>query len=228
MLEKVEPLRADWVYRFTQSNALWVSDLNPKRPHAVTTTGRHTAHYFDSRSVVENKKLLAKAAKDSVKLLMHTGVNLTSVDCVVGPAKGGTKFAEFLSSTIAHQRGFACSWASPSKHDDGNDKWFVFDDLERIPQRGQTVLMCDDTLTTGSSFELIQDALRPLKVNIVDTVCVLLNRYGLSEIRGRNIVSLVDCAMPTWDPFSCQLCRGGSSALRPRVDNNWKLLTAKY
>jgi orotate phosphoribosyltransferase len=228
MLEKVTTLTTDWKEVFVKKGALWVRDQNPKRPHAITTTGRHSGHYFDSRAIVKNDKVLAKASKDILKLFEGRGGNIHTVDCVVGPATGGTKFAKYLSYAIANMRGYDCMWASPAKREDGDDKCFVFDDCKHIPQKGQTILMCDDTLSTGSSFDMVSESLRAHDVTILDTICVLLNRYGNSEIRGRNVVSLVDYYMPTFDPLSCALCKAGSTALRPRKQDNWKLLTAQY
>ena len=92
---------------------------------------------------------------------------------------------------------------------------------------GETVLLCEDVLTTGGSVELTAKAAINARGAVLPFVAALVNRSGLKYANGRKIVVLINRAMPAWVPEECQLCPE-SKPLFPKDPVNWASLNATY
>ncbi len=217
----------DWMDEFRKKKALWIHDGNMKRPHALLTSGKHSNGFFNSRPVIYDEPLLREAASDLIDLYrMDTnGFSISVVDRIIGPQTGATHLAGFMSCH-GKSLGWSTDWASPAKDGEGRNKKMVFNNYEHSMLRGETVLLCEDVITTGESIQLTAKAVIEAGGMILPYVLALVNRSGLKEIGGRKIISLIDHHMPTWEPNECPLCKEGSEALRPK--DNWKLLNAEY
>lgn len=101
---------------------------------------------------------------------------------------------------------------------------FTDEDLGILP--GQTVLLCEDVLTTGGSVDLTATAVTNAGGIVLPFLLVLVNRSGLTEAGGKKIVALIDRPMPMWTPEECPLCKEGSEAIRPK--DNWAALNAAH
>lgn len=213
-----------WIAAYQKKDALWIHDNDPKRPHALLASGKHSSGFFNSRLVIPDTLMLRDAAIDLLELLTQNGGNIEGVDGVVGPQTGATKLAELLSNHIADTTNNGCFWASPAKSESEGRKSMVFTDQERELLRSKYVLPCEDVLTTGDSVELAIDAIGNAGGDVTPFILVLVNRSGLSVVHGKRIVALIDRAMPMWEPDECPLCKGGSEAIRPK--DNWARLTA--
>ncbi|OHA24359.1 MAG: hypothetical protein A3B11_02265 [Candidatus Taylorbacteria bacterium RIFCSPLOWO2_01_FULL_44_26] len=214
-----------WISQYQQKNALWIHDGNPKRPHALLTSGKHSNGFFNSRLVIPDEVLLCAAASDLLELFTQQSGDVSKVQGVVGPQTGATKLAELVSDQIMVTRG-ECFWASPAKNESDGQKSMVFSDEERGLVRSQYVLLCEDVLTTGGSVDLTIDAVESSGGAVMPFILVLVNRSGLTEASGKKIITLINRPMPMWIPDECPLCREGSEAIRPK--DNWARLNASY
>ncbi len=218
----------DWIAEYKAKNALWIHDDNPKRPHALLTSGLHSNGFFNSKLVIPDEALLRYAANSLLAALIPMdGINVVAqTDGVVGPQTGATKLAELMSREIEDIRQSACFSASPAKAGEGNEKSMVFSEKDLAILRGATVLLCEDVLTTGGSVELTAKAVADAGGIVLPFICVLVNRSGLTEVDDKKIVALIDKPMPMWAPEECPLCKEGSEAIRPK--DNWAHLNATY
>ena len=213
-----------WIDQYKKKNALWIHDGNPKHPHALLTSGKHSNGFFNSREVIPDEGLLREAASDLVESFALLGEDLRSLDGVVGPQTGATTLARLICEELTLGMDIDYFWASPAKHDKDGKKSMVFSDEDRKILPHRWVLLCEDVLTTGGSVELAAQAVIDAGGVVFPYVLVLVNRSGLKEVNGRKIVALIDRSMPIWEADECPLCKGGSEALRPK--DNWVRLNA--
>lgn len=216
-----------WIRQYQQKGALWIYDGNPRRPHARLTSGMHSNGFFNSRPVIADEDTLRDAASDLLEMFALWDGNNLEVAGVVGPQTGATKLAEFISHKIRYFYG-SCFSASPVKSEKDGKKSMVFSDEELGLLPGQSVVLCEDVLTTGGSVELTATAVIKARGTVLPWVLALVNRSGLSEVSGKKIVALIDHPMPTWTAEECPLCKKGSDAIRPRWLDNWARLCLSY
>lgn len=216
----------DWIRVYQEKDALWIHDGNVMRPHARLSSGKHSNGFFNSRLVIPDEALLWDAAFDLLKLFVQQGGEIERVKGVVGPQTGATKLAEFM----ANVRGDSCFWASPAKSEKGREKSMIFSGEELTLLPGQMVLLCEDVLTTGDSVELTATAVTNAGGVVLPFVAALVNRSGLKEVGGREIVALINRSMPMWFPEECPFCKDGRSKtlFPPKDPGNWALLNATY
>jgi len=220
-----------WIERYKEKNALWIHDGNPLRPHALLTSGKHSNGFFNSRLVIPDEPLLRLAASDLFGALAMKGARIKNLNGVVGPQTGATKLAEMLKYEVIRSTGRSCFSASPAKSEVDGTKSMVFGDEDICLFPGKWVLLCEDVVTTGGSVDLTETAVTNAGGRVLPFVLCLVNRSGLKEANGKQIVSLIDCPMPTWTPEDCKehhLCSLGSEAIRPKGPPEWARLNATY
>ncbi len=214
-----------WVQEYQRKGALWIHDENPKRPHALLTSGGHSSGFFNSELVAEDTLIHDEACRDLVYLLGEHGLNAKDVDRVVGPAMGAITMADGVSRHVGRADSRSCLRAYTEKETGGDGKLMVFKRTTIHP--GERVLFVEDVLTTGGSVELSVAAVAVAGGIALPFVAVLVNRSGLKEVNGKKIVALIDRPMPTWFPSKekCPLCEQGSEAIRPKTPvENWQRL----
>ena len=217
-----------WIRRYREKEAFWIHDGNPKRPHALLTSDKHSNGFFNSRLIIKDEVLLHECALALVELVTIFGLNIEGVDRVVGPKTGATTLATLISERIGELRGYPCEWASPAKHGEGKNKRMVFESDDHRVHPGERVLLCEDVSTTFGSLELTSDAVTEARGVLLPFALLLVNRSSplRTTVNGQTIVSLIEHEMPIWAPDECPLCKLGSKALRPK--DNWAALTAAY
>ena len=213
-----------WIEEYKKRGALWIHDGNPKRPHALLTSGKHSSGFFNSRLVISDEVLLREAASDLIELFTKEGGDISEIEGVAGPQTGATKLAELISTKITTLTRRECTWASPEKSEQNGRKVMVLNDEDRENVRGKYFLLCEDVLTTGGSVDLATDSIDDAAGAVTSFVLVLVNRSGLNEVSGKQIIALIDRPMPMWSREECPLCKEGSVAFRPK--DNWDLLNA--
>lgn len=220
-------MKQRWLLEYQSKGAIWIHDGNPRRPHALLTSGKHSNGFFNSRLVIPDEELLREAASDLLDLFLKNSGVIEVINRVVGPQTGATKLAEFVSDEIGRRRGFPCEWASPAKQGEGEEKTMVFDDPKRTVLPAEMVLIVEDVATTAGSIQKTRDAVRREAGVFCPYVLMLVNRSGLVDVNGLQIVALIDHEMPIWEPEECPLCKQGSEAIRPKGEN-WAVLNAEY
>ncbi len=230
-----------WIRQYVDRGAFWLHGGKPIQPHALLTSGRHSNGFFNSDLVMEDSLLLDEACSDLVELLEQHGVDLETVDRVMGPAMGAITLSHDLTRHIARRsmRTSKCIRGYTEKHQkvsvvvDGTKITTETSEVTMFFERGtpmrvgEHILADEDVLTTGETVERTAAAIRAQGGIPMPYVAVIVNRSGLKEADGRKIIALIDEPMPMWEPADCPLCKQGSRAIRPKGEN-WKLLTAEY
>lgn len=207
-----------WMEKFKETGALWIHDDNPKRPHALLTSGNHSNGFFNGSLVIKYPILLSDAVQDLLSKLKEYKPNQ-----VIGSAFGAITIAHEMAKNFSCQFGF-----TEPVTEDGEKKMA----LKRFSVEGQKVLLVEDVMTTGGTTIKTAMAVKEGEGEVVPVVGVLVNRSGreyldCGEGIGKlKIVALIDRSMPMWTPEECPLCQRGSEAIRPK--GNWDKLNANY
>ena len=221
------PLITDWKREYEQRGALWIHDGNPKRPHALLTSGNHSGGFFNSELVMEDPSLLHAAGFALHEKLESAGLDMEAVHRVVGPAMGAITIAHCVAFHIGEQRGRPCLRAYTEKEKtEGEGEIMVF--RRTMIKEFEYILAVEDVLTTGGSVKSTAKAVTNVGGVNLPFIAVLVNRSGLENVNGSKVISLVNRPMPIWKPDQCQLCNQGSVALRPKGKENWERLKASY
>jgi|WetSurMetagenome_2_1015567.scaffolds.fasta_scaffold36362_3 orotate phosphoribosyltransferase len=213
-----------WLDEYKRCGALWIHDGNPRRPHALLTSGKHSDGFFNSGLVAEEPSLLVAAVDDLLCAVVEQ-VDTSSVDYVVGPATGAIVLAHCLAHALDANpySGRPCRSTFAEKLEDGTMA------LKRTTLReGSEVLVVEDVITTGGSVERTVEAVARAGGRSISVVAALVNRSGLKEVQGRKVVALVDHPVASWSPEECPLCAQGSEAVRPKGAESWARLRADY
>ncbi len=219
---------AYWIGQYKVKGALWIHDGNPIRPHALLTSDNHSNGFFNSRLVIPDEVLLREAATDLLKIFAIYGGGINLIDVVAGPQTGATKLAELLSDQINGYTRGESFFVSPEKSKPDVAKSMIFSDEERDLLLGQTVLLCEDVITTGGSIGLTEKAIIEAGGKVLPFVLALVNRSGLTEVNGKKIIALINRDMPVYEPHDCPICKQGSEAIPAKDPANWVRLNAVY
>jgi orotate phosphoribosyltransferase len=211
-----------WIAEFVNRGAYWEHDGNPHRPHALLTSGNHSNGFFNSGIVVSDDDLLVEAVSDLVELIEGKSVHCRYADVIAGPQTGATKLAEFIGRRKDRP------WVSPAKTREGP---MLLSPEDRLIVAGKRSLLCEDVITTGGSIKRTASPIIDADGRVLPYVVALVNRSGLAEADGRQIVALIEHNLSIWTPEECPLCQQGSKAIRPKEKDpcdNWALLNATY
>jgi orotate phosphoribosyltransferase len=216
---------------FRNKRALWLFDHkgDPKRPHALLTSGKHSDGFFNSGKIAMDAFLLDDIARELIsEHLTSISVNTNDVDWVIGPAMGGITFAHAMASGVSYFSGekrCLTSYVEKEEYEEGGKKntRMVF---KRNPvEKGMRILLVEDVITTGGSIEKTEKAIIEAGGIVLPYMFCLVNRSGKEEISGKKIHSFVKAEISTWESDNCPLCKGGSEAIKPKGKEEWKKLT---
>jgi len=215
-----------WKGIFSKLDGYWEHDENPKRPHALLTSKKHSNGYFNGSMVVRQPDVLRTACEELIEMIGSSLNNCSSNMQVFGSANGAVGIACMMGYLLKVPWGF-----TEPVIDDNGVKQMV---LKRFPvQKDENILVVEDVGTTwGTTLKTIK-ALEDAGAVVINKVGVFVNRSGkqiLTECaEDKIIVPLIDVELPTWDVpggEECPLCKIGSEALPPKA--NWDKLNAKY
>ncbi|MCW1891805.1 MAG: hypothetical protein KIH65_001000 [Candidatus Uhrbacteria bacterium] len=217
-----------WIECFSKKGALWIHDDNPKRPHALLTSGKHSSGFFNSEFVIEDVEMLAEASGDLIQRLLSVSPSLP-VHRIMGPAMGAIALAFAVADAYYHLSAVEddITWGYFVKEGEGGEKRMT------IPRanikEGDNILLTEDVITTAGSLALAEKAVLERGANVLPYILALVNRSGLETVLdGKRIIALINHPMPMWAPEACPLCAAGSEAIRPKGTENWKRLNATY
>ncbi len=215
-----------WEQEYIKAGAYWRHDGVRKRHHALLTKGGHSNGFFNSELVMEDPSLLDQACSNLVYSLIHMGLELHTIDRVVGPSMGAITPAHDVARHISKLSMRKCFRSYTEKVETPEGTKMVFNRTRVKP--GERVLLIEDVITTGGSVESVAEAVKEMGGFVAPVVLALVNRSGLTETKDKVILSLVDRQIENWKPEECPLCKEGSVAIHPKVGSNWELLNAKY
>ncbi len=218
----MDSIGKEWMKRGNSCGALWVHDGNPLRPHVVLSAGEHSSGFFNGGKICKDPALLDMAAVDLKRILLSEVGALPFVSMVAGPGLGAITWAHDVA------RHMSCETAYTTKHksDIDGSTWMEFDRWGPGPE--DIVFPVEDTITTGKSVEDMLDAIASRDATTIPYVGAIVNRSGLSEVRGHKIIALINHPMPKWQPADCPLCAQDSEAIPAKGEVNWARLNAKY
>jgi orotate phosphoribosyltransferase len=202
----------NWRKMFEERGAIWVHDGKSTRPHALLTSGLHSDGFVNGTLITQDPALMAQVLSEE-----GLGPKLPKerVDWVIGSALGAITMAYAVAMKLNARAGF-------TEKEDGKVKLNRF---EVLPQ--ERVLVVEDTLSTGTStlktIEAIENARPEASIPILPMIVCLVNRSGMKKLGGREIRSLLELEIHTWEAERCPLCSRGSLAVRPK--KNWQDLT---
>lgn len=203
-----------WFERFTTLGAFWKHSGDPNRPHVILRSGKHSNAYLNCTKIIQHPSML-----DQIAVVLAQTINplssLPAPDWVFGSPFGSITLAERLASRL--QAGPRAGFTEP----DGERFKVGRFELES----GTRVLVADDVLTTGGTTEKTINAITRAGGTVLNHLVVIANRSGQPTLNGRQIVSLIDLPLVTWEPDACPLCKRGSKAIKAK--GNWAELTGK-
>lgn len=207
----------EWIEEFKRLGAYWRHDGNPKRPHALLTSGNHSNGFFNATKVTEQPRILDMACSDLLENL-HFSKHMIPHK-VIGSAMGAITIAHEFGRQLGIRAGFTEPVEDPYYGKQMKLKRFNL-------ARSERVLVVEDVLTTGATTEKTITEIKSHDACIYPMICVLVNRSGKRSLGVKRVVSLINRHMPIWAPEECPLCKDGSEAVRPK--DNWDRLTAEY
>ena len=209
----------DWKKEFEAVGAIWVHDGNPKRPHAMLTSGMCSDGFVNCTLITQRPALLKRILNDADGLTPHfpDAKQGERVDWVIGSALGAVSFSYAVAERLGAHSGY-------TEKDGEKMKLARFEIME-----GSWVLVVEDVISTGGStlktIEAIEEATGG-QAHLNPYVVCLVNRSGKTHLGPHRIHALITPDIHTWKPEECPLCKKGSKAVRPK--SHWKELTATY
>ena len=166
--------------------------------HFRLTSGLHSPGYLQCALVLQHPQhaaALGRAIGDRVRDLRPTVVLSPALGGIVighevGRALGVRAiFAERVDGALALRRGFTLA---------GSDR----------------VLVVEDVMTTGGSTRETIEAAKAAGGQVVGTASIV-NRGGAAVRFDVPYVSLLEIALPTYEPEACPLCAEGRPVIKP-------------
>lgn len=219
----------EWKQEFIKRQAYWKHDGNPKSPHVELRSGLHSNGFFYGQKVVADNALLQQIAFELIHKFHDENIaTFYSTFAFVGPQTGATKLAEALKNEAVKKTGKpAFRFASPAKQGKRENRSMVFAPAEASLVQRKYVTLCEDTISTGGSLLLVQNALLMLEARIQSCVLAIVNRSEKEMVLGKKIIALINEPMPQWKKDECHLCRQGSKVISNPKDH-WDELNAKH
>ena len=195
------------------SGAVWEHPGDPRAPHVVLRSGKHSDGYVDTLQYLSNVRSLAVVAEMLAERLQRR-LGIIKVDWVVGSPMAGIPFATALAPCIGASRiGF-------NEKVRGSDKDLIcrFD----IPY-GQNFLIIEEMTTTGQTPQRGIDAVldknpEAIPLGLVGSFLIRCSAFP-PFLKTRELVSLI--SLPElgvryneWEKADCPLCAAGSRAIK--------------
>lgn len=209
---------------FKVLGAGWVFEGDPKKPHAVLHSGKHSNGFFLCKRILGYPNLRENLAGALLRDLREMSAG--QFDGVFGAPYSSI----LLAGDVGRMALPSVKTYVPEKDPtDPSGKRMIFKPDDPIP-RGAILLQVEDLITTSASAEATQQAIvggNPNSVKFAPVIGTIIHRPPTIEHKlpdGRHIVALVERQVDAWDPADCPLCKAGSKPISPK--SNWVELTA--
>jgi len=186
--------------------------------HFLLSSGKHSRYYLQSAKVLEDPKVAEKLAVELARMIEEAHLE---IDTICSPALGGVLAGYELARALGKRFIFA---------ERVNGEMTIRRGFE--VKKGETILVCEDIITTGGS------ALEAAKIaesmgGIIVGFAALANR-GFCKRVGSDLVGKPTCKLPNdapffaladfefdiYEPSECPLCKEGSVAYKPGSRGN--------
>lgn len=186
----------DWLKIFQEKNAFLEG-------HFLLSSGLHSPNYLQCALILQYPDLAEKIAKEIAKKIPED----LKIDTVIGPALGGIVIAYELARVLKVRGIFA-------EREEG--KMTLRRGFYISP--GERILICEDVITTGgSALEVAR-----LVINFGGEICAyacIVDRSGGKAIFDKDLYSLIQLKLDTYNPEDCPLCKKGIPLTKPGSRN---------
>jgi orotate phosphoribosyltransferase len=214
-----------WIAQFKEHGALWFHSGNPKQPHALLTSGKHSNGFVNCTRVIEIPRLLkncSRALTCAFETEPDTLFDPPQTLRVMGPAMGAIILAHVIAEAFSTL--YRMNVKSGYFEKSGDQMTIPRSDV----QQGDNILLVEDVLTTGGSAARAERAVIEKGANVLPFILALVNRTEEQIVNDKRVISLIHKPMQTWEPNECPLCSQGSETLRPKGTEAWARLNAEY
>lgn len=208
---------------FNICEASWLHSGNPRDPHAELTSGNCSNGFFDCLRVLKYVNLNEILANQLVLRIIEE-IGNQKVDWVIASPMAGITFGYAVAKELGANHMFFTEKDSLHK---GKMLW----NRIQIPP-GETVLQIEELITTAKTLNAVKKAVdegNKTPVNWLPVIGSLVHRpEKLCDSYGdRKVIAIIKKEVWNKPQSECHLCQAGSSRYRPKVDNNWEILTKK-
>ncbi|MCK5022002.1 MAG: hypothetical protein KAR54_02025 [Candidatus Pacebacteria bacterium] len=207
---------------FDLCDAYWMHNGNPKKPHAMLTSGYCSNGFFNCLEVLKYSQFSNFLAQQLALLIRKEFGNI-SIDWVIGSPMAGITFAHDVCRALGAKISFF------TEKDYTRSKKMLWN--RTVIPEGETVLQIEELITTAQTLDNVQEAIiegNPHPINFLPFIGVLVHRPAklpVPEYNGRKVISAIEKEIWATNPEDCALCKQGSTPYRPK--QNWSKLTSK-
>lgn len=215
------------LYIFKTCGAYWLHPTytNPRAPHALLTTGKHSDIYINCPKVLCYTNLCQIMAYQ-IWFLVESNYR-GPIDWVTGSDSSGLG----LSKDVANL--FKCRWnpmqkVKPRRPGEGEQQTWE----KMVIKPDETVLHIEELMVTSTTAQRVRNGINGAHVNypikFVPFLPVLVLRPEVRkpvQIEGTNIIAPLYFETQVVDPAvdTCPFCAEGSEAIKPK-GKNWEIL----
>lgn len=204
--------------------AMWYSD-NPLKYHALLKSGKHSNGYINNAMAYQyipvNEILAAQLAIKLNRVIHRYRKDFGKIDRIVSPFSVA-HIAQLIGKNLNIRN---IAYFEKNK----NGKNF----LKRFKiAPGETVLVVDDLITTGTTVKEMCEVLKKLEAKLFPAVGAIVYRtlpglgnFLIIDNQAIPIVYLVYKKIEVYNPEKCPWCKKGSIAIRPK--ENWEKLISQ-
>ena len=181
--------------------------------HFLLASGNHSKRYLQSAKVLEDPKRATLICNALATMIQKSGLK---IDTVCAPALGGVLAGYELARSLGVRSIFV------EKKEGGMELRRGFE-----VAKGESILICEDIITTGGSAMKAARAIEELGANVV-AFASLANR-GFCKREGSSLEAKKECKLTSSVPFfalddftfemftpqECPMCKEGSTAIKP-------------
>ena len=237
--------------KFAKVKALWLDRQMISPVHAKLASGLHSNAFFNTTKIIQNPALLAEAMNSrSLNLKKYGRVDwvvgsamggITIAHEVAKTVGARCAFTEKLDLLDARDREPLVNFLKqaeigleikeiPSEIARILAKLDQIQDVDKMilkrfedVQSGQTVLVCEDVITTGSTTAATIRALKEKGCKVILEVVAVCDRSDTQSekyaLQDYSINSLIQLQLPAFNPEECPMCEKGSESAS--VKSRW-------
>ncbi|ABZ82861.1 orotate phosphoribosyltransferase [Heliomicrobium modesticaldum Ice1] len=168
--------------------------------HFRLTSGRHSNRYVQCAQVLQHPPYTERLSRHLAALL-RKGVGLP--DVVIGPAMGGILVAYEVGRALGVRAIFT-----------EREKGLMTLRRNFVVRPGETVVVCEDVVTTGGSVREVIDVATAAGGRVA-AVAALVDRSNGQVDFGVPFFAALSMEVLSWPPEECPLCKEGTPAIKP-------------
>lgn len=210
---------------FNYFDAFWKYEGNPSilRPHALLKSKKHSNGFISCKNVLDHPPMCSIFAGELVKIILEKDLTF---DAIASSAYSAINLGYEVARIISKK------YNPRIKHITVEKDKFENPTIIRggIPSNFK-VLIINELMTngSGSTWETKHAVLTCNGENpppkVIDESFVLIHRskdYKLMD--GSKVVPVFHFDIEDWPQDDCPYCKAGSKAIKPKVNNNWKII----